>query len=327
MQYFYMRTEKQDRKVIAQIGGLYRDDILLSLLPQEGETCLVHVKPSTLSARALNLKTEAEEIADNVYATCGAEKVRTLIQRYYGLAKALSREQAHLVVFDSERPPENFDAQDPQGAHAVLNLNTPAGNIVQVPDESRLRPVVSRALRKLMGGYLSRTDMLELAKKAETVLSPAVDAVLQTASQGGLTVNNFPGPYPGLCTLWFVRGMELTLAHRTALAQNLPEELDIGEITLGEDWSVTFREKSPATPGMFASYLRIGVTGAKAACGCITLLASGALSIIPAAIYGGQWWFLPLGFLGGAIVLSVGSAFFMRWKRTALAELRREKNA
>jgi hypothetical protein len=326
MQYFYLRTDKQEEKTLAQVGGIYRDDILIALLPQQGEMCLVHVTPTPMSARALHLKSTAAEVSENVYAVCGADKVRDLI-RSYGPAKVLSRELAHFIVFDTQRPPESFDPENPQGAYAVLRLNTPAGNIVEVPDESRLRPLVFRALEKLIGAYLPRGDRSELVEKSHKMLVPAVDGVLKTAAAGGLTINNFPGPYPGLCTLWFVRGRELTLAHRTALAQNPPEELEIGEITLGEDWSVTFNEKSTATVRMFLDYLRIGVTGAKAACGCISLLASGALAIIPAAIYGGQWWFLPLGFLGGAIALSVGSAFFMRWKRAALTELRREKSS
>ena len=327
MQYFYLRTEQQDGKVVALVNGMYRDDILLSLLPREGDMCLVHVTPTTLSERALHLKTNAEEISDNIYAICGVDKVRSLIRRYYGPAKALSRELAHFIVFDSERPPENFDNENPQGAYAVLRLNTPAGNIIEVPEESRLRPLVFRAIEKLMGAYLPRSDRSELMDKSHKILAPAADGVLQTAAAGGLTINNFPGPYPGLCTLWFVRGMELTLSHRTALVQNPPETLDIGEITLENDWSVRFSEKSSATVNMFVSYLRIGVTGAKAACGCVSFLASSVLAIIPAAIYGGQWWFLPLGFLGGAIILSVSSAFIMRWKRAALAELRKEKSS
>ena len=327
MQYFYIRTEKKDVKVIALVGGIHRDVILFSMLPREGHICLVHVTPTTLTKRALQLETTAEEISENIYATCGAEKVRSLIERYYGFAKALSREFAHFIVFNSERPPENIDLENPEGAYAVLRLNTPTGNIIEVPEESRLHPLVSRALKKLMGAYLSRSDIQELSEKPERIFAPAVDAVLEKASQGGLTINNFPGPYPGLCTLWFVPGMELTLSHRTTLVQNPPETLDIGEITLENDWSVKFIEKSSATVNMFVSYLRIGVTGAKAACGCVTLLASGALSVIPAAIYGGQWWFLPLSFLGGAIILSVGSAFIMRWKRAALAELRKEKSS
>ncbi len=325
MQYFYLRTESQDGSVAAQVGGMYRDDILLSLLPQAGGMCLVHVAPTSLSARALHLKSTAVEIGENNYAVCGIGKVRDLISSY-GPAKALSREPAHFVVFEKDSPPESFDPENPQGAYSVLRLNTPAGNIIEVPDESRLRPLAFRAVEKLMGAYLTRSDRSELAEKSHEILAPAVDGVLDVAARGGLTVNNFPGPYPGLCTLWFVRGMELTLAHRTALAQNPPETMEIGEITLTEDWSVSFSEKSAATVRMFVSYLRIGVTGAKAACGCLSFLGSAALSIVPAAIYGGMWWCMPLGFLGGAIVISAGSAFFMRWKRTALTELRREKS-
>ena len=323
MQYFHLRIEQARGGVKARVGGMYRDDILFSLLP-EGERCMALIVPSAAAVRVLRLKEVAEKLEENIYSVTGTEGIADIF-RSFGPGRFLSQEPLHFIIFEGERPPAKVNPASPEGAFAVVRFGSDRSGTVEVPGASRLRPMVVRALRKLLTPHLKKNQRAKLREEGDGIFTRAADGVIATAALNGITVNNFPGPDPGLCKLWFVTGEELTLSRRTELTRNPPVSMQIGEITLTDDWTVQFREEGAATPELFAAYLRIGVGSAKVACGCVSFLVSGALGIIPAAIFGGWWWLLPPVCAGAAIVFSIGSALVIRARRKALNRIRRGK--
>jgi hypothetical protein len=283
MQYFYLRISQITGGVRAQTGGIYRDDVLFSLLP-EGDISLALVNPTPGIKNLLKSKAAGQKVRENFYTVTSRKKVTEFI-RHLGPGKALSHEDAYVFIY-AGRLPQELDPKDLQGAYAAATFKK-RGSIIEVPEVTRLEPLVGRALVKLLGPHLKKPHRAKLREEAHEILKPAEEGVVATAARTGITVNNFPGPGPGLCTLWFVTGEELTLARRTALTQDPPASMDIGEITLTPEWSAL-------------------------------------LGLIPALIYKGNWWLLPGACAAAALALGLGSRFLLHLKRRALNKLRAE---
>lgn len=321
MLYFYLKTAEAEGGVRAQVGGIYRDDILASLLP-EGDLSMVLANLSAAGMQVLQQKKAGQKRGDQLYAVTSRKDALEVIH-LFGPARSLSQEEAGVFIYAGGLP-EDLDTLKPQDAHAVVKLADNRRSVIEVPDATRFHSMVGRALTKLMSRHLRKAHRVKLWKNAGEILQPAIEGIVTAAQGEGITVNNFPGPHPGLCTLWFVTGSELTLERRRELAASPPDSLEVGEITLTADWTAAFREKAVSMPEVFAAYLRLSEEKTKAACGCVSLLASGAIGIIPAAIYGGKWWLLPLSALAGALALGLGSQLALKLKKRALALKRRE---
>jgi len=334
MQYFYLKTESSEGREKARIGGMYRHDIILSFLPGDNATLLLK-EPPGLVRQAAERRLLGKASGESDWVIEGAKKAE-IFARMLGPGRALTRERMKIFVFDGPVP-EGFDPAKPEEARAAIEFREThmlmrdrdvdpehASNEATVSGRDVLKSLVARGIAKLASPHLRRKHRIKLWENAPELLVPAVDGALDAASDKGITINNFPGPYPGLCTLWFVKGSEMTLARRTEIAQHPPALLDIGEITLRLDWTAEFKDKSSATPELFAAYLRLGVSGTKAMCGCISLLLSGLLGIIPAAIIGGKWWYLPAGCMVAMAAFVVGSRATSRARRRRLDGLRRK---
>jgi hypothetical protein len=335
VQYFYLRTGQGETGTAAQAGGAYGDDVLLSLMPQ-GAASVVLVDASDAVKRVLKVRSIGRDLGENMHLLC-TDATTDDLAKLVGPYGILKRDELKVAVLRGELPavPTRAMLKD---AYATVALGRRRQSLVQVGEAKDLYPLVARVLSKMLAshmgkedrvtfrglvGSLSREDAATFREKAGQMLRPAVEGIVRVAARKGITVNNFPGQYPGLCTLWFTEGDEITLSRRAQYAANMPETLSIGEITLTNDWKIEFREKSSVNPDIFAEYLRIGVSGAKLACGCLSVLVSLALGLVAALVLGGQWWWLPAACGGALVMLTVGGAFYLKYKRGALDRRRR----
>lgn len=318
MQYFYLNISQTASEVSAQVSGMYRDNILGSLSGRD-DVSLVLVNCSELTVKAITGKMLGREIGEGSYIVTGREKAGQLIQ-LYGPSRLLSHENASIFIYSGELPRE-LEPADLKKAHAAISFKNQA-SVVEVSRVEMLELLVRRALVKLIIAHIKKSDRAWLPANSGEVFKQVIREVIATAARTGITINNFPGPKPGLCTLWFTTGDPLTLRQRTALAQNPPDMLDIGEITIEENWSARFIRKSAASPELFAAYLRIGVESAKATCGCLGFLACALLGLIPAFALGGSYRFLPGACLAGAVAFGLASRLLLRLKRKALNRIR-----
>ena len=318
MQYFYLKISQASSGVSAQVSGVYRDDILNTLTGSD-DFSLILVNCSEATVRAISGKMLGREIGEGSYVIPGRTKAGQFIQ-LYGPGRLLSHEDASIFIYSDELPGEVEPADLKKASAAVSFKNQ--GCVIEVPRVETLEPLVLRGLVKLTIRHIKKSDRALFLKKIEETYQQVVREVIATAARTGITINNFPGPKPGLCTLWFTTGDPITLRQRTALAQNPPEILDIGEITIEEDWSARFIRKSAASPELFAAYLRIGVESAKATCGCLTFLACALLGLIPAFALGGSYRYLPGACLAGAVAFGFASRILLRLKRRGLNRIR-----
>jgi hypothetical protein len=318
MQYFYLKISQTGAGISARLNGMYRDDILSRLLP-EGDVSFALVNCSEYTVKAINVNNLGLELSNGFYRIPGRQKVAQLT-KLFGPGRLLSKEAANIFIHAGELPKE-LDLADLKDAYVAVSFKN-HDCIVEAPQIERLEPVAERALAKLFSPHLKKPLRHKLLVNSGEIFKVVLQEVIATAARTGITISNFPGSEPGLCTLWFTTGEPLTLGRRTTLAQSPPALMDIGEITLLEDWTTRFVRKSKVTPELFAAHLRIGVESAKATCGCLALLACALLGLIPAFALGDSYRFLPGACLAGAVAFGLASRSLLRLKRKALNRIR-----